>query len=266
MAQATVLVASPKAMGTPPVASGSRVPPCPALAASSRCRTALTAWLELMPKGLSRTSQPWIGRPRRLRTIVARLVGKGQIALDLGSMQQLVDAVGMIERRVEREGEAGRKAPRHVARDLALAILGRARQPGEHLVAMPAAQRHDIGRGVLQVRTEADLGHGHGHVLQCRVAQLDALQGARERVAQLLAHPQLPLARFLVSAIAFHAVYVKCRSIGTAPALVQSCRAKARGRLPPLRSTRWCRPPACCRNSRRPCRIRSPRAPRALRP
>src|ERR1700730_6605488 len=117
MAQATVLVASPKAMGSTPVASGSRVPPCPALAAPSRRRTALTAWLELMLKGLSRTSQPWIGRPRRLRAIVARLVGSGQITLDLGSMQQLVDAVGMIERRVEREGEAGGKAQRHVRPD-----------------------------------------------------------------------------------------------------------------------------------------------------
>src|SRR5580700_1588687 len=115
MAQATVLVASPKAMGSTPVASGSRVPPCPALAAPSRRRTAPTAWLELMPKGLSRTSQPWIGWPRRLRAIVCGLIGSGEIALDLGPMQQLVDAMRMIERQVEREGEAGGEAQRHLA-------------------------------------------------------------------------------------------------------------------------------------------------------
>src|SRR5580704_16438423 len=133
MAQATVLVASPSAIGSTPVARGSSVPPCPAFSASSARRAAATARLDVMPKGLSRTSQPWSGTPRRLRAIAVGLLPRvrlppRQVALDLGPVQQFVDAVGMIERRVEREGEAGREAQRHFARELTAQIAGAARQ------------------------------------------------------------------------------------------------------------------------------------------
>src|SRR6185437_16492119 len=124
MAQATVFVASPSAIGSTPVASGSSVPPWPALAASSRRRTAPTAWLELMPEGLSSTSQPCTGWPflfifvgRLLARLPALLrLGLGEVALDLRPVQQLVDAAGMVEGGVECEGEARREAQRHLAR------------------------------------------------------------------------------------------------------------------------------------------------------
>src|SRR5881275_1976374 len=63
------LVASPRAIGRTPLASGSSVPPWPTFvfgspASRSRRLTALTAWVEPRPTGLSRMIQPWsISRP-----------------------------------------------------------------------------------------------------------------------------------------------------------------------------------------------------------
>src|SRR5579864_4706489 len=115
MTQGTVLVASPRAIGNTPLAAGSRVPPWPALTAPRLRRTAATAALDVIPSGLSRTSQPWTGRPRALRAIVPAVVVGCEIALDLGPVEQLVDAACMVERGVERESEARRKAQRHFA-------------------------------------------------------------------------------------------------------------------------------------------------------
>ena len=91
-----------------------------------------------MPSGLSRTSQPWSGRPRRLRAIAVGLLRRialrlREIALDLGPVQQLVDAAGMVEGGVEREGETGRVAQRHFARELTAQIAGAARQSRDDL-------------------------------------------------------------------------------------------------------------------------------------
>src|SRR5260370_25833769 len=101
MVHATVLVASPSAIGSTPVASGSSVPPCPAFSASSARRTAATARLEVMPGGLSRTSQPWPGTPPRLRAIAVGLLRRvrlrlRQAALDLGPVPPLLEADGLV--------------------------------------------------------------------------------------------------------------------------------------------------------------------------
>src|SRR3954453_11422071 len=58
------LVASPRAIGRTALASGSSVPPWPTFvfgspASRSRRLTALTAWVEPSPTGLSRMIQPW---------------------------------------------------------------------------------------------------------------------------------------------------------------------------------------------------------------
>src|SRR5262252_3516761 len=50
-------------MGRMPVASGSSVPACPAFCAEKMRRTAPTACVEVMPAGLSSTSQPCTGLP-----------------------------------------------------------------------------------------------------------------------------------------------------------------------------------------------------------
>src|SRR5690348_3218317 len=122
MAQAAVLVASPSATGRMPLASGSRVPPWPAFSALKRRRTAATARAELTPTGLSSASQPWTGWPRRLRVtvVLGTLVGGpmpgfGDVPLDLGPVQDLVDAIGVVEGLVEHEGERRREAERHLA-------------------------------------------------------------------------------------------------------------------------------------------------------
>src|SRR5271166_582830 len=54
----TVLVASPKATGSTPEASGSSVPACPAFLALNRSLSRPTAWVEETPTGLSRLIQP----------------------------------------------------------------------------------------------------------------------------------------------------------------------------------------------------------------
>ena len=58
-----------------------------------------------------------------------------------------------------------------------------------------AAQRDDEGGGMLQIRAHTHLGHGDRSAGQIRVADVVALQNARQRVAQLLADTQLPRAR-----------------------------------------------------------------------
>src|SRR5260370_10817522 len=213
MVHATVLVASPSAIGSTPVASGSSVPPCPAFSASSARRTAATARLEVMPGGLSRTSQPWSGTPRRLRAIAVGLLRRirlrlRQVALDFGPVQQLVDADGMVEGGVEGEGEPRGEAQRHLARELCAQIAGAARQPLDDFGGMTPAQRHAIGRGVLELRADPALGHRHRNLLQRRITQLAALKNVRQGMAQLLAHPQLSLARLAVSLVFAHEIYL----------------------------------------------------------
>src|SRR5687768_15115464 len=60
-----VLVASPSAIGKMPVASGSSVPPCPIFCAFMIRRTFPTAWVDVIPAGLSSAIQPLITVPLR---------------------------------------------------------------------------------------------------------------------------------------------------------------------------------------------------------
>jgi hypothetical protein len=66
MTKGTVLVASPMATGSAPEASGSSVPAWPARLALNSRLMMLTAWVEVMPIGLSSTTQPWTSRLSRL--------------------------------------------------------------------------------------------------------------------------------------------------------------------------------------------------------
>jgi len=58
-------VASPKHSGKTPVANGSRLPVCPAFAASYNRLARCNDRFELSPRGLSSTRMPFTGRPRR---------------------------------------------------------------------------------------------------------------------------------------------------------------------------------------------------------
>ena len=90
MRKETVLVASPSAMGSTPVASGSSVPAWPAFCAWKARRTRPTAWVEPRPSGLSSTTQPLTGRPLRLRPIVG-----SKIPRHLRVVEQALYALGL---------------------------------------------------------------------------------------------------------------------------------------------------------------------------
>src|SRR6476661_233864 len=127
----TVLVASPSAIGSAPEASGSSVPAWPArLAVNSRLMT-LTAWVEVMPTGLSSATQPCTSRLSRLNCCLRALGGAAsamrassliaapvaEIARHRRRAQQLVDALGFGETLVDAEAQIGRKFQIDTLRD-----------------------------------------------------------------------------------------------------------------------------------------------------
>src|SRR6185312_11999529 len=69
MAKGTVLVASPSATASTPVAIGSSVPAWPAFCASKTRLTAPTTCVEVTPDGLSTITQPCTAEPFFLRGI-----------------------------------------------------------------------------------------------------------------------------------------------------------------------------------------------------
>src|SRR3546814_11812000 len=102
-------------MGSTPVAIGSRVPPCPALAAFSSRRARETTWVEVGPAGLSTTSQPFTGRPLRLRAMAVVLLLAGpairhaDVATRPSGVPQPVGALGLVERGGRKNGRGGKR-------------------------------------------------------------------------------------------------------------------------------------------------------------
>src|SRR6266403_3158497 len=149
----TVLVASPSAIGNTPEASGSSVPAWPARFAWNRRLTTLTACVELMPTGLSSTTQPCTSRFSRLRacgddgsasTRVNILILVVEVALHRRCSQQLFDPLGLVETLVELESDVRREfqidAPRNLAAQETLIAFER----GEYRVRIASAERHDV--------------------------------------------------------------------------------------------------------------------------
>src|SRR6202035_90055 len=226
MTNGTVLVASPSAIGRQPEASGSSVPAWPArLALNSRLITD-TAWVDVMPTGLSSTTQPCTSNFSRLRcpfpspacgeepapdgasapirgpgsgpvsslAVIGAgifdsfvIVGVFQIALHVRRAQQLLDALGLAEALVDAESDVGRELQVHAMRDLAAQVALVALERLEHRLLVAAAERHHVDRGELEVRRHAHLRHRDQVALDHRVMHLAARENLGDRVTDDLA-------------------------------------------------------------------------------
>src|ERR1051326_6379033 len=197
MAKATVLVASPSATASTPVAMGSSVPAWPAFWALNTRLTVETAWVEVTPCGLSRITQPWTASPFFLRLIAVVLQ---KVLLYPGRFEQVFDLLGLGEGGVFDEAQLRREAQRdglaHQPADETLVPIER----GDDALGVLAAQGlHEHG-GVPHVGRRLDLRHGDRDAVEIGIADVAAPHDVRQRMAQHLAHPQLTLRR---SAIAF---------------------------------------------------------------
>src|SRR5450631_4428049 len=84
MTKGTVLVASPSPIGRQPETSGSSVPAWPARLAVNRRLITLTACVEVMPTGLSSTTQPWTSRLSRLNCLCGFARGRSACSAPSG--------------------------------------------------------------------------------------------------------------------------------------------------------------------------------------
>src|SRR4051812_16094604 len=143
-------------MGRTPVASGSSVPAWPAFLAEKARLTTDTAWVDVMPIGLSRTIQPSTFRFSRFRcglscTFVGWLTGASlvfagafEIALDRRRAQQLFDPLRFVEPLVEAEMDIGREFEIHPAGNLTAQEFSVAVQRRKNLLLVTASQRHHV--------------------------------------------------------------------------------------------------------------------------
>src|ERR1700723_1523863 len=130
----TVFVASPSATGRIPVASGSSVPACPAFIPVVRF-SLVTTRLDVMPAGLSMTSQP--PRPASNAILVP------QIALDGLAVEQRGDTLGLVKGPVERKAQIRHVPQPDEAGDLSLQAKRAAPQTRNDFGGLGAAARHD---------------------------------------------------------------------------------------------------------------------------
>ena len=191
------MVASPRAIGRMPDASGSRVPPWPAFCALNARLTSATALVEVMPTGLSRMTQPCTGLPFRLRAMTAfHSISEFQVLGDMRvDREELVDRVGIVKGGVQLEGEGRHMLECDPLADLAANELPAALQPRHHLIGLGAAKRHNEGDRVLEVGADRDLDHGHGDILEIGIPDLPAREYLGQRMADQLANAQLTLTR-----------------------------------------------------------------------
>src|SRR5262245_4387607 len=222
MTNGTVLVASPSAIGSAPDASGSSVPAWPARLAANRRLTTATAWVDVMPTGLSSTTQPctsYFGRfglgPACAGACCSSTSNRSllvEVARHARIVQQLVDAVGFVEALVEAEANLGREFHVDAMRELAAQEAFVAIERVEHLARVAPAERHHVDGGNPQVRRQAHLGHGDGVLLDHRIMHFAARQDLRQRVPNQLAGAQLALRRaflWLAMMMARHGVVLQ---------------------------------------------------------
>src|SRR5215813_3061124 len=110
-------------------------------------------------------------------------------------MQQLIDAARMIEAAIGLEVDCGDVAKIQLVPELRAEETSGSVERFHELIGGPAAERDDKRRRVAQIGADAHLRHGHLYALQLGIAQAAAAEDAHERMTQLLANAQLPLAR-----------------------------------------------------------------------
>src|SRR5262249_17019371 len=194
-------------MGSTPVASGSRVPAWPAFLAEKARLTTDTAWVDVMPIGLSSTSQPSTLRFSRLRgglpgtcvgsLTVASIVFAGalEIAPDRGRSQKLLDSFRFVESLVEAEGNVRCKFQVNAAGNLAAQEAPVAIESFQHRLLVSAAQRHHVNGRLPKVGTHAYLRHRNHVTFEHRIMHLAARQDFGERMTHQLPGAQLALRR-----------------------------------------------------------------------
>src|SRR5579871_2678106 len=215
MTNGTVLVASPRAIGRQPEASGSSVPAWPARLARNRRLITDTAWVDVMPTGLSSTTQPCTSNFSRLRCfppspacgggpgrgpvsfiVVGPLFVAGlEAALHARGVQQLLDARGLLEPLVDAEADVGRELHVDAMGDLAAQVALVALERLDHRLLVAPAERHHVDGGELEVRRHAHLGHRDDMALDDGIMHLAARQDVGDGVTDHLAGAQCALAR-----------------------------------------------------------------------
>src|SRR5579875_3145636 len=159
-------------MGRQPEASGSSVPAWPQRRAANRRFTRLTAWVDVMPIGLSSTTQPCTSRLSRLKGfrgegssaagggcgVTSRRVGSfivdlfSQVASDFWRPQQPVNSLGFIEAFIKTEANLRRKFQIYATRDLRTQFPLVAVESVEDRLGVASAERHHVNGGKPQVR------------------------------------------------------------------------------------------------------------------
>src|ERR1700722_3294102 len=191
MAKVTVFVASPNATARTPVAMGSSVLVWPAFRASNIRLTTLTTSVDVIPPGLSTTTQPWTKLPFGLPIAAFFRVLRFEVALDARRLQNRLDLLGLSEGFVLDESQIRRELerdhPAHQTADEAAVTIERV----DDLARIPAAQRLAEDHGMPHVRRGFDLGHRHGDPIKIRIAHVAPRKNLGNRVAQQFANTQL---------------------------------------------------------------------------
>src|SRR6516164_8562925 len=204
MTKETVLVASPSAIGRTPDANGSRVPACPARLALKKRLTTPTACVEVIPTGLSRTSQPCTSRRSRRRcgSLLDRSAFTGstlivcpaaQIPAHGRCSQQLLDPLGLIEAFIDGKADIGCEFEVDATSNLSAQEAPVAIERGEHTIRVPAAERHHIDGCEPQIRRHAHLGNRNDVPFNDGIMHLAACEQVGKGMPHKLAHAQLAL-------------------------------------------------------------------------
>src|SRR5579862_469729 len=197
MAKGTVFVASPSATASTPEAMGSSVPACPAFCASKARLTVATAWVDVVPTGLSTTTQPCTASPLRLRAIAVLAVlavSDGfQVALYAFGFEERLDLFRFGERIVFGKSQFRREAQPNGVTEHAAQVPTVAVERLDHAIRILPAERFAKNDGVAHVRRRLDLCDRDGNAFEIGIAHFTARQDFGQRVTQNLANAQLTL-------------------------------------------------------------------------